>query len=116
MVDNFLMLLKAACLVLVWSIALFAVVFIICGIAIMIKTAINTKSDEDKYLSKEDAEIIHGALAEVAANVICEGKNKHPKYKGLSYLDTVKMLALDAQEKIDAMSKEDNDVEGSEGD
>ena len=83
-----------------------------------IKNYFNGKADGIQFLnvSKEDAEIIHGALAEVAANVICEGKNKHPKYKGLSYLDTVKMLALDAQEKIDAMSKEDNDVEGSEGD
>ena len=96
------------------------VVTVGCLIVVGIKAAINAKPKNNDDRATEMLMTANTILADVAASVICEGKNKHPKYKGLNHMATMNMLMSDAVEKASEISEKtltgDSDVEGSEGD
>lgn len=117
MVDNFLMLLKAACLTAVWAIVIFIVVMAGCLVVIGIKSAISTKPKNSKIDEVEELALISTTIIlDVASTIICEGKNKHPEYKGLSHSETMNRLMDDCKEKVDKIVAGDSNVKGSEGD
>lgn len=117
MVDNFVMLLKAACLVAVWAIVIFVVVMVGCLIVVGIKAVINAKPKNSEIDEADELTLISTTIIlDVASTIICEGKNKHPEYKGLSHIETMNRLMNDCREKVDEIVAGDSDVEGSEGD
>ena len=117
MVDNFIMLLKAACLTAVWAIVIFIVVMAGCLIVIGIKSAINAKLKNSEMNETEELTLISTTIIlDVASTIICEGKNKHPEYKGLNHIETMNRLMDDCREKVDKIVAGDSNVKGSEGD